>query len=301
FINTGTLFFKDRDLDLTHSEYDGEFFHRMLPTVLDDILFDIPATSNYTIKNPFMDPKMRRRHYMEAGVVVYRKSAHFTGSLMAFSMNFWNQAREKLWGDKEMFWLGMSMAGDENYGFNGNCAGSVGKVTPKEFRPDGVVSAELCSIQPAHISSDDDQTLLWINSGFKFCKKMGTFDSFKKNQHAQMFSGARSLLDLETFNELSIKKMYHDSISIEAAIIPPGAAFKREKKGEPRMGWEQQRSCGGYLWCGFTNVGGSLEENFLGKLVHFSIVDKLRFKFLGDLWTGYGIVQQNVPERKNPF
>ena len=47
---------------------------------------------------------------------------------MMFPLALWSEpVQSSIWGDKEMYWLGLSMAGDENYEFNKYAAASVGE------------------------------------------------------------------------------------------------------------------------------------------------------------------------------
>ncbi|ODQ82207.1 glycosyltransferase family 71 protein [Babjeviella inositovora NRRL Y-12698] len=295
YVATQTLFFKDRDLTIGNTRADRMYFRKLFPTVLDDLVFGVPAVSGHTLSNEYMSDHKEQHHLMESGVVVYKKSAHFAGVVMAIAINFWDQTKERVWGDKEMFWLGLSVAGDENYRFNDNHAAAVGMVTPQVFRPVGTRARELCSIQPGHISSDDDQTLLWINSGFQFCKKEGLFDDSKDNNKMRMYSGARSALDTKGVNEEAMRRMYHNAIRIEAALIPPPAEFHIDNDfSEPPAGWFQTEVCEKYLWCAYDNIGGSNKPEHMGKLVEFSAVDRMRFKYLGELWTGQDVSQRGV-------
>ncbi|ODQ82208.1 glycosyltransferase family 71 protein, partial [Babjeviella inositovora NRRL Y-12698] len=284
YVASETLFFKDREVRQSSARDGRVLFRKMMPRVFDNLLFGIPVTTNFTLHNEYISEEAHKMHLMESGIVAYRKTAHFTGVLMAANLNFWWQVKARVWGDKEMFWLGMSIAGDENYRFNDNYAGAVGILTPEAFHP--AVAHEICSIQPGHISSDDDQTLMWINSGFKFCKKPGSFERSKGSEKLLMYSGARSYDDRTGFNDHSIKAMYYDSISIQAAIIPPASQLLRHKtnRREPPLGWFMDKSCSGYLWCAYDSIGASTLPEHQGKLIEFSVVDEIRFKFLGDLW-----------------
>ncbi|ODQ80074.1 glycosyltransferase family 71 protein [Babjeviella inositovora NRRL Y-12698] len=298
YLKTETLFFKDRETHNENADHTRAFFRKMMPTVLDELFLGLPAATNFTLDNAFLGNNKRHVHLMESGIVMYRKSAHFTGILMTACINFWTLVRTRIGGDKEMFWLGMSMAADENYSFNGNHAAAVGTVTPKEFLP--AAANEICSTQPGHVSSDDDQTLMWINSGFKFCKKPGSFEESKKSDKLLMFSGAKSLTEREGYNENAVRSMYSEAIDIQAAIVPPETRKPLRDPAnahEPPLGWKSEGSCNAYLWCAYDRVGASSKPEHQGKLIEFSADHKARFKFIGDLWMGYGIQQEGVPIR----
>ena len=78
-----------------------------------------------------------------------------------------------------MFWLSLSILGDENFEFNKHPAAAIGQITPYQERikglktvPESLISKEICSNHPAHINDEDNHTLLWFNSGFKFCNQL---------------------------------------------------------------------------------------------------------------------------------
>lgn len=299
---TGTLYFLDREIMWGNQPHDRTYFAKMMPTMVDQLMFGIPQVTNHTLNNRFFTGKSR--YQMELGVVGYRKLQHFNGLFMAATINMWQPTHPRLWGDKELFWLGLLIVGDEFYDYNGNAAGAVGRITPQEFRPEGTVTKEICSIQPVHILSDDDQTLLWMNSGFKLCKKPGLYEKSKHLDKLRMYSGAQDLKD-ETINEKMLKVAYQAPITIQAAIIPPDDLKRKlpvNGKDEPQSGWSMlPGTCDGYLWCAYDRAGGSDDPEYMGKLVHFSVVDEMRYSFLGDLWTGYTIEQEGVGRTINPL
>ena len=78
-----------------------------------------------------------------------------------------------------MFWLSLSIIGDENYQFNSHPAAAIGQLTTYQERvktfenpPSSFKSQEICANHPAHISDEDNHTLLWFNSGFQFCNQL---------------------------------------------------------------------------------------------------------------------------------
>ena len=66
-------------------------------------------------------------------------------------------------------------------------------------------SNEVCSTHPGHI--DDNGRLLWINSGFSYCKRMDIFE-IKENFLFQLFE----------LNDLV--ELYNSPIKIRAGLVP---------------------------------------------------------------------------------
>ena len=74
-----------------------------------------PVTA-HTLNNPYMKGW---RHCQEAGLVMLDRKRHFRSLLTLFPLSIWKEPIKSLiWGDKEMYWLAMSIAGDEDYTLN---------------------------------------------------------------------------------------------------------------------------------------------------------------------------------------
>ncbi|EGW31031.1 uncharacterized protein SPAPADRAFT_68245 [Spathaspora passalidarum NRRL Y-27907] len=283
---TGAYFYKDRTCPATRPIEDGTFFKTLGPSLVDSIVFDIPTMTKYTTQREFF---RGLRHYMESGLVVLNRDRHFSSILMMAQINLLKPASSKLWGDKEMFWLGFAINGDEEYVFNDYFAAAVGELTgiDDRQRPNGTPhhSKEICSSHPGHIS-EDGRTLLWFNSGFRFCNKADTVDfdnEIKKQQRFKNFHAGDAL-----------KAFYYDPVRISHAIIPPVTedfTARKNNQDEPGKGWYRMSSyCSGYLWCAYSSVGGrtnSGDDNTIeGKIITFSKQERDLFTYYGDIWTG---------------
>lgn len=270
---SNSLFFKDRSHDETVAETDIEFFTKMLPSDLDEVMFDIPETTAKTLNNRYM--KLRYKHYMESGVVALKRSQYWDGIFISVQLSFWKPVMERVWGDKELFWFSQSIAGNENYEFNENHVASIGQLTRQEFRKD-LVSKELCATHPGHISSDDD-SLLWINSGVLTCKRT---DSFDRDFEEQSKKGFKTKEDL--------KHHYESALKITDAIIPPDSGLYevQNDKGEPSRGWKTTGLCWGYFWCAYSSIGGSNLPEHQGRLIHFPESDVVWHDYVGKVYKG---------------
>jgi len=278
---TQTFFFKDRYNIEKVSKHDSEYFKRLMPSKIDESLFNIPKTTNHTLENRYI--KNQFRHVMEAGVVGIKRSTHFIGILTSIQLNFWTATNSRIWGDKELFWLGQSIAGNENYEFNKYDVVAVGELTPMEDRPRNTIAHELCSTHPGHLSGDDDYTLLWINSGMRYCK----VDTWESDMDQEKFKKYFK-------NSKELEKYYKNPVKINAALIPPGGdRSKPNDKDEPAFPWIMTPPCRGYLWCAYDILGASTDPKDRGAYVEYDNITEYKNEYLGKLWLNQDLVDLN--------
>ncbi|EMG47753.1 MNN15 putative alpha-1 [Candida maltosa Xu316] len=312
--STGAYFFQDRSLRDHNDFIETNFFSTLFPTNEHsiDTLFDIPRVTDKTFNNKYMTGW---RHFQEAGVVVYDKKKHFLALLMMFPLSLWTEpVQTSIWGDKEMYWLGMAMAGDESYEFNKNAAASVGeKVTEEKYKhyPNSG-SNEVCSTHPGHIN--DDGKLLWINSGFGYCKKNGYFRD-------------RTKFPFSVFERDPLIQLYNSPLKIRAAVIPPDLpryreprcptdtspelefrkSWKQRKQDTdeineklepdqerqefitewgPQKGWVKDPICFGYYYCAYDQVASySSDKEFdQGQVFEFNEESTRMYDYLSKVW-----------------
>lgn len=307
---TGTYFFRDRTLRDTNDYIETNYFTTLMPTKKGiDSFFGISPITDKTLKNPYM---VGWRHFMEAGILAYDKHRHFTGLLMTLPLALWQDpVRSSIWGDKEMYWLGLSIAGDENYSFNQHPTASVGQMSKQELKYyPGLESNEVCGTHPGHVSEEGE--LLWINSGFSFCKKNGHF----RDKDDFPFS---------TFANPDLQSLYRNPLRISAALIPPALPqfrapgspidntaeekFRRlwklrkpdvdelkQPKDEPKIsqitgydpqkGWVKSPICQGYYYCAYDKVDSyhDTSKSDMGRIFEFSEQASNKFNYLGKLW-----------------
>lgn len=310
---SSTMFFKDRSLRDINDFIETNYFAKLSPTNIRSIdsLFGINPITNYTLANSYMTGY---RHYQEAGVVGINKLDHFTGILMMLPLVTWKEpVKGSIWGDKEMYWLGLSIAGDENYQFNKYAAASIGEITtnPNHKLYLGTNAKELCSSHPGHINEDGD--LLWINSGFKYCKK----NTYYRDREKFPFT---------VFDPKELSNLFDNPLKIKHAIIPPDSPVVREpgspvddanerlikqlwkarpqdvdeveekssrfaqiKNGNPQKGWNKNPVCTSYQYCAYDLIdrssqdGGSQEQE-QGNFFEFSDELTSKYDYLGQLW-----------------
>lgn len=285
YINKGAYFYKDRTAAQFRPISDGKFFAKITPSIIDNLMFNIPIVTQYTLGRDLFDGML---HYMESGVVLINRRLHFNSILMMLQLDFFGAATERSHGDKELFWLGFAVNGDEDYHFNKNFAAAIGTLTPTRERlnDDGSpkLSQEICTAHPGHISETDNQ-LVWFNSGFQFCGQSEEVDYRKEAAKHNRFKTIKT--------PEALKEFYESPVSLTHAIIPPFknklSTYYENVLQEPPRGWFMDKQyCNSYLWCAYSSVGGVTangEENLQrGQVFTFDKQRVARYKYLGDIW-----------------
>lgn len=303
------LFFRDRSLRDTSKFIETNFFSKLLPQPNSKIdpVFGVKTVTNHTLNNTFLTGY---RHLQEAGIVVINKKKHFPSFLTLLVLAAWNEPVESsAWGDKEMYWLSLSMSGDEDYQFNKYQAASVGQVTAKDFKfYPGSQANEICSSHPGHMSNNG--TLLWMNSGFSYCKK----NSYMRD---------KSKFPFKNHDEKTLLDLYHYPLRIHQAIIPPTLpqlrfydvpndyrerhireiwagkpkdldeldVDKMIESGEyhklnPQKGWVKTPLCTNYQYCAYDMVFNMTGKNddTKGTLFLFDEEKTRWYNYIGSIW-----------------
>ncbi|KAH3673382.1 hypothetical protein WICPIJ_009834 [Wickerhamomyces pijperi] len=229
FLEKGAFFFKDRELSPRISKGDSFLFKKYTPTKYDTFFLGAPVATNHTLNNRMI--RNQHMHYMESGVVAVDKVRHFNSVLATLQISLFKTITDKIYGEKELFWLGFSINGDESYHMNKWNAGTVGSLA------EGGLDHRVCSTHPAHLSSDD-KTLLWINSGFVRCKFSNEKWEGKKDMQSKLW-GLKSSFT----SEFELQKFYSGYQDMKYLVIPGS----QEDVG--RDGWTREEECKGYVWC----------------------------------------------------
>lgn len=283
---TGAYFYRDRTATQHRSISDGKFFTKVSPSIVDKVVFEIDIISNKTLNTNYFHGL---DHLMESGLVVIDRNIHFNSILMVLQLNMMSPARDRSYGDKELFWLGFSVNGDESYEFNANYAASIGEKTPQKYllNNSGKVrkSEEICSNHPGHIDNDN-KTLAWFNSGFLFC---GQNHRVNFEEEAEKGGRFKWLKQSSEFMNL-----YGNPMRIKHAIIPPfiDPAHMRvyNDEDEPDAAWYNDSGyCRGYLWCAYSRIGGTqngVDNSVNGTVVKFDTDTQNLLAYYGDVWAG---------------
>ncbi|CAN3363028.1 putative alpha-1,3-mannosyltransferase Mnn1p [Diutina catenulata] len=292
----GAYFWQDRAAAGRHLS-DGQFFDKVSPSVVDQVMFGIPILSNHTLNSSYF---RGMSHVMESGLVTIDRNRHFTSVIMGAILNNYGMSRDRSYGDKELFWLGFSMNGDESYAWNKFRAGSLGQVTPPEYNLKDYTkppepsnyrkSKEICAAHPAHLSGQDRQ-LAWFNSGFQTCSKVGRISSEGDFNRGSRFKWISNLKDFKVF--------YEGPLRIEAIVVPPhldpqDQRHPNDEGEESGNGWFWERGyCLSYMWCAYSQAGGKswsdgkeTDNTVYGEYVEVDPATQALYRYLGDTWFG---------------
>lgn len=244
---TGSYLFRDRAIstEFLPSE-EINLYRRLLPSKQEISKFDLPLPPPGRSR---LELLTGHHHTVESGIVIMDRRNFLPGLLMGLALQLWKPTSHALWGDKELFWLGQSIAGEESYFVHRLSAGSIGQLKtldnkfitdPKERET--VENSMVCSIQVAHFS--EQLELLWLNSGLLNCKFgswTADFTKYYKDEYA---------------SKEALQKYYLQTVDVNAAIIAPYIKkpvfnwWKRLIIGFQR---NDELGCSGYVWCAYDN------------------------------------------------
>ncbi|CAN3373219.1 hypothetical protein DIURU_001130 [Diutina rugosa] len=299
YVEKGAYFWKDRLMTMRRPKSDGFFFDKVSPSVVDQVMFGIPIITNFTLDNGYFN---KLQYLQESGVVTVDRKRHFGSLLMCIMLQFYGLSRDRSYGDKELFWAGFSVNGDEDYAWSDHFAGSIGPLTPKHWslkhgKTDGDnpenwrKAREVCSPHPAHVSGQDN-TIAWFNSGFQTC---GKTEQIGDKGVKKDFEQHRQFRWLETLDEF--RAFYDSPLDIEACIVPPETSYdtmeRKNDEGEPGVGWHWAKEyCKQYTYCAYDRIGGKRrtqdgeeeDTHADGVLVTPGVETRHYYRYLGDVW-----------------
>lgn len=311
YLETGSHLFRDRSLLESTSYMQVNTILRLLP-INDrsiDTLFGIPLVTNKTLGNGYMGGWY---NLGEAGMIIVDRKRHFLSMLMLLQLGFSNDfSGGLLYGDKEFFWISFAMEGGEDYALNHFRAGAVGKSLPNTKFPEGADTGApgIVSSHPGHVSADG--RLLWINSGFEYCKKEGYqvnldkafYHKYSKPELQQLFRDpvrlqavvvppdipgfykARIPWSLADIKELTDNKRFLSDDRKKEDLLEDGQKIEASQRTWSRMG-----GCRFYDHVAYPKVT-SFNKNELydyGTYFEFSDEDALHHDFLGKIWLNLG-------------
>lgn len=318
----GSFLFRDRLLHDSVSYVQAVSALRLFP-INDrsiDTLFDIPLVTNKTLGNSYL---LGWFHCAESGLFLMDRKRHFLANIMLLQLTFWDDYTNMfLYGDKEWLWMAFAMAGGEDYAFNKYQAGAVGKsyTRAKVVFGKDTGSRTIVSSHPGHVNAKG--TLLWINSGFKYCKKNGWEAHLDKEYYKE-------------FAPLDLQSLFVDPVRLEAVIVPPetppsfmprapwlnAANDRRERishyyshdRGKDRLldgkplkasqkSWRRIGGCMNYDHVAFEKIV-SYDENKLydyGEYFEFDTDTVYRHDYLGKVWLNLGKPKRVYAQKPRP-
>lgn len=271
--NSNAVFYKDRELPDKVPPKSLQFYKNILASKLEMKTFQTKKVSTEFLNtNRFF--RDSAKHQMESGLVVMNRSRHLLGLIIALNLQFWTLTSKPVYGDKELWWLGQVVAGNENYKFNANSAAAIGNIQYHQASGNSTI----CSIQIGHLN--EYNKLMWINGGLKNCKKNTWKDDFKK----------QAALRKKYKTDEEVKKFFQQPITIEGALIPPPVVetdSPLNKYGQKiYKGFFNKNvklGCNGYYYCATLNDKvQSTSEN--SKLVKFSDEEIQYFNKVIEVW-----------------
>ncbi|CDO92036.1 unnamed protein product [Kluyveromyces dobzhanskii CBS 2104] len=243
------LFFQDRPIREYTTKGSVRLYKGLMASDKELELFHFSNTSSLALRNPFFES--RKKHVMESGLVTIDRSKHLPGLIMGAALHLWKMTSEPFHGDKELFWLGQLISGNDKYGFNSFPAGAIGQI---QFSGKNMNTERICSTQLGHF--DEDAQLLWVNSGLKTCKLASWAYDFSRNQVLK-----------HTFGSVDkIEEHYLSPVNIDGAIVPNKLVAKgRQKLSRGIFKQNRDLGCNGYFWCAYNSL-----INPLGTTVRFN-------------------------------
>lgn len=251
---TGSYFFRDRELSEALKQNQVDFFSGMIPQAGTVFGYNINSAK---LNNNFF--KYNSKHVMESGVVVMDRRTHMLGLLVSLSLQYWFQSGRIMYGDKDLFWLGQLISGNSDFYFNEHAAAAIGELEGDD---------RLCSAQLAHLSNN--KKLLWINGTLLKCKKNTWASDYFKYPHLRQKCG----------NTLAkMKEVYGSSISISECILPASISKingQDTRKVRSNFNKNYNRGCGGIYYCATTAEGG--------EIVRFNAAEKEHYNSIVAVW-----------------
>lgn len=273
---TGSYMFRDRAVSNEFiSSSHKTLFHKMLPSSREARDFELPQLPKGKKRLEFMD---EWHHSIDGGMVLLDRRKFMSGILMGLAMHLWRPCSETVFGDKEFYWIGQSVAGEEDYYIDPQLAGAVGQL--RTLDKDVIESSQIrenidksmvCSIQSAHLNAHGE--LLWMNGGFFYCRygswvtDYTTFDHFNRD-----FASREALRDY-----------YNSGIVINAAIIPPLISESTLSLwGNPKTGFHKtpDMGCSNFIWCAYDNAAAG----YPGQKILFTNEQVAKINLIREAW-----------------
>ncbi|KAH3686245.1 hypothetical protein WICPIJ_002778 [Wickerhamomyces pijperi] len=296
FQSLGAFFFKDRDLKDEVTLEESTMVKSLLPSLIDTQLFSTDKLTSKSYGHPLFS--RGKKHYMESGMVLMDKERHFGGILAILTLQLWDPVTSISHGDKELFWLGLLVMGDEQYFMNPLSAGAIGTMQyVRNQRVNGLsvleskpkantdILRKICSTHPVHVSPWNSQRPLWMNSGYSHCKKQLSAQQLRDDLSLPLYRGT-----YPTVKEL--ERHYTSHLHITGMLIPPSQELYQGKSW-PQEGWVSgDNACDGLLYCAYeivNNVKSDKDRTYspvhAELLVEFDKKETDWFDSLGELWT----------------
>lgn len=262
------LFFKDRNFkNRGLNPQILNFYRNLLPSSqFDSKIFKIPSVTNEEIlRNNFF--KGLSKHFIDSGLLVMKKKSHLGGVLASLHLSTWVPTSSFVYGDKELFWLGQLMVGNQ-ISFSNHFASSLGEISNYSAN-----TRKICSSKLAHLSKD--YKILWMNGGLNYCN----VKQINENDLNLAYKGR--------FKDLhALEEFYHSSFKINGVIVTSSDLNDYPNKdGEPIRNWEfePQLGCNNRFFCSFESFG-PLDKKVSNKLIEYDQSDTDHYDAIVSVW-----------------
>ncbi|CCD23008.1 alpha-mannosyltransferase NDAI_0A08550 [Naumovozyma dairenensis CBS 421] len=275
---TGAYFFRDRSLGNDRTfQYCIDMIQVMEPSKEEKKLIksktkfetlnppETKSSSEAAIFNSFF--QNFQHNNVDSGVVMLNKKQKMGGLLMGFFLHLDAKMKKCVSGDKEMFWLGNLLAG-QDYSIAksyGSIAGNVGSMGDGK---EGESTLYICSTQVAHVDKDDN--ILWVNGGLNTCKlphlAQKDFDA-SPEYFKQRFGSVTNL-----------QNIYNNRVKLDGLIKPDGQLNK----------WMKISECQNRMYCAFIGGPDAKKKGAVDDsktLVRFNDNAQKTFKRIGQAWS----------------
>lgn len=261
YLESQSLFFKDRLIDQDISLRDFNFIKMLYPPQAESELFGMasPAVSQLT----------KRKHLIESGVVVLNRTQYMPGLVLAASLHFWPEVGGIYWGDKEFFAVGQLASGENKFQLNMHSAGALGLIhNITNPGTNSIIESSVCSIQIAHV--DSGLNLLWVNGGLRKCK-LGSWD--------KDWAGSKALRNKYGSKE-EMKTDFLSPLHANGLVIPPLVHRSGVKTRNLRAGFlkNSDLGCNGYTWCAYDT------KSWPGITIQFNETQQLLYDRIAQIW-----------------
>lgn len=261
----GAYFFKDRKVADYLTPGQAQFLKDLLVTEKESKLFNIPVPSSFILDNPMF--RFKYKNYMDSGMLLIKRDTHLSGLLIATILQLWRYVNYSIYGDKELFWLGQVISGNENFAFEEYDAGTIG-VIQNDFQE---YTETICSTQIAHFNTD--KSLVWVNGGMSTCKEDTATEDYLKIKYLK--DHYVSFLDL--------MKYYKSALVFDSGMIPTYDEKVDRFKTKINGGFykDENLGCGGRFWCGINDLNAES-----GISINFSDDELKEYQLISSIWSG---------------
>lgn len=270
----GAYFYRSKPRH-TRREKDADFFNKLSPSLIDAIVFDIPILSAHTLDLPFFSGVQEMQ---DPGIMAIDKEQHFAAinSLMQLS-TFWPA---KFRGDiSQELWLGLLVAGDENFHFNKYYPAALGEKIEEKGKP-----LRVCGAHTGHLDPQASNEIAWITNGFRSCP-LKAFDAKAEFDSKLKWKAFKDAEDLSNY--------YKSRLDVDVAVIPPFEgthSFKLENdEKNPASSWTTEKGCQDMIFCASSEIGGTTKygsNRQRGQVVKLESYERDMIAFYGDIWLG---------------